>query len=496
MHRLRAAVVLLLVAAACAPPADAGSAQDPELTDPAGDQAVDRTIPAGVPQLSDDAFDDIDIVAAWFEQARADCAGDAEPGCLGLGLVVATTGAWTSTSKLTATFRLLRTQDSYAHSTANGQLVTLNVTGSSVTGVANATAAVTPEGLRIALPTLGAVGGDQLAGLNLSTSRTDPGLVTDAQATQDDATGTDEAGPASAFQVERPARLGRWSIRILSVDGQAGARAELTEPHDVAISYEVTNLGTDRSMYAVQVRGEGLPGFQGVAHTGELDPFGAARHNVTVTMGGAQPGDLRVRFLLGSTEPLATATIAYAPPAAERGVVPAGLDFLTPAAESTGLDDAFGKYAELAMLALLVLIVIIAVFLLVALAPSTLAGVAAPEAPPAAAGADAPPAGVLPPAAHVASAPHEEPPEAGPGITIESVSHEPDAPEEGEPVRTEVVVRNPGRTRQVRVVLSLDDRDEDDKAITLPARATKTVTLGWIAGPGENKVRVRVLPAA
>ena len=160
---------------------------------------------------------------------------------------------------------------------------------------------------------------------------------------------------------------------------------------------------------------------------------------------------------------------------------------------------------------LFVLLAILAVFLLVALAPSTLAGTGADEAPPLPAGAGAAehaPAGVL---AGAAAAPAEAPAPTAPpamappasaaaattggALAIESVTHEPDAPEEGQTVGTEVVLRNPGPTRQVRVVLSRDGHDVDDKAVTLPARATKTVTLAWTASAGENRVKVRVLPA-
>lgn len=517
MHRLRAAVVLLLVAAAWAPTGSGGTADDPELSDPAGDQSVQRSVPGQVPAIpgvTDDTFDDVDLVAAWWQEGAArDCTSAPVGTCPTIDLVVATTSSW-SGGTLTATFRLLRGPTSYAHSNATltGQEFTITVTGTSVTGLANATAAVDPDGLRIRLPVprLGAVGGDVLAGLNLTATRTDRGLVTDPTATQDDATGTDTAGPGAAYTFDRPAPQARIDVSVVRTGNATGNSLTVQDRGAVPVQLRIANLGTDPDSVSLQVSSDPpladapvLPAVQTPLAVG-----GETVVTVAVSLAEARPGPLRVTFTAtserGATDD-AVVTIVYAPAAAQREVVPAGLDFLTPAAEATGLDDAFGKYAELVLLALLVLLVILTVFLLVALAPSRLAGVAAPEAPPVA-GSEAAPAGVLPAAAATkasaargAQEPEDVPgPAAGAGdaaLAIESVTHEPEAPEEGETVRTEVVLRNPGATRQVRVVLSLDGHDEDDKAVTLPARATKTVRLGWIAGPGENKVRVRVLPA-
>lgn len=510
MHRLRAAIVLLLVAAAWAPLVQGGTADDPELEDAAGDQTVTRPgnpqIPPVIPGVNDEAFDDIDLVAAWFEERTLDCVGEAELDCPLLTLMVKTTAGWT-TGTLTGNFTLRRGPTSYAHSnaTASGTEIAFTVQGTTVSGIANSTADVGPDGLRIRfpIPRIGAVGGDVLTGLTLAATRTDVGTVTDPAVTQDDQTGSDSAGPGGAYTMSRPEQVARWGVRVISINGVNGTSITLSERLAFPIVVEVTNLGTDRASYVLNERAEGepMPDYRGFGDGGELDPFQSARHSLNASTEGMDPGSARILFFVNGPDPLATATITYAPLAADREVVPAGLDFLTPAAESVGLDGAFGKYAELVLLALIVLLVILAIFLLVALAPSTLAGASAPEAPPLK-GSEAAPAGLLPLAPPAADEPEpmELVPESaaatkGGALKIESVEHSPEAPEEGEEVMTEVVLRNPGPTRQVRVVLAADDLDRDEAALTLPARATKTVRLSWTAGPGENKVRVRVLPA-
>ncbi|MEK6975268.1 MAG: hypothetical protein AABY18_02885 [Candidatus Thermoplasmatota archaeon] len=518
MLRLRAAAVLLLVAAAWAPVAHAGTAADPELEDAAGDQAVTRPggpdLPPLIPGVNDESFDDIDLVAAWFEQPRTvDCVGENALDCPDLALLVATTASWT-TGTLTATFRVERGPTSYAASTATGQTVTLTVTGTTVTGLPNATAAVGPDGLRIqvGIGRVGAVGGDLLTGLNLTTTRTDLGAVTDPTVTQDDQTGTDAAGPGANYTMARPTPTAGVDVGVAQVGNKTGNALTTQERGTYDVRLRISNLGTDADAYTLAVSSDPPLKQPPVLSTVAIPLAGDAQATVPISLAGMDPGTIRVTFTVTTTRgatDTAVAVFSFAPPASEREVVPAGLDFMTPAAESLGLDGAFGKYAELVLLALIVLLVILAIFLLVALAPSTLAGSAAPEAPPMK-GGDQAPAGLLPLVAPAKKAdadddePEDEEGDGGPtppaatvggALKIESVTHEPEAPEEGEEVTTEVVLRNPGPSRQVRVVLAADDLDRDEAALTLAARATKTVRLSWTAGPGENRVRVRVLPA-
>src|SRR5687767_500966 len=58
-RRGSAAALLLVLAAALAPAVQAGSASDPEVTDPAGDQAVQEGDVPAVPGVNDEAFDDV-----------------------------------------------------------------------------------------------------------------------------------------------------------------------------------------------------------------------------------------------------------------------------------------------------------------------------------------------------------------------------------------------------------------------------------------------------
>lgn len=519
MLRLRAVLVLLLVAAAWAPAGHAGSSTDPEVTDAAGDQAVSGDVsgipsPVPIPGVNDDDFGDIDITAAWFVQGHAvDCVGEAPLTCPKMGLVVATSEAWT-TGTLTATFKLVKGPTSYANSTAAGQGFTLTVQGTSVTGIENATASVTPDGLevRFPVPRLGSVGGDMLTGLNLTTSRTNPGAIPATGATQDDYTGTDAAGPGKAFTMARPTPAASVDLTVARTGNRAGNAISVTERGVVDVQLLLINIGTDPDTITIAVSSN--PPLQHAPSAPvavDLPQGGTANPTVPIDLAGMKSGTIRVTFTATSARGAgddAFANIVLDVPVADREVKPAGLDFLTPAAKSTGLDDAFGSYAELVLLALLVLLAILAVFLLVALAPSTLAGTGAAEAAPLVDGPatmpDAAPAGLLAPAAAAAPAAAsaaDAPPapvaaatKAG-ALAIESVTHTPDGPEAGEDVRTEVLLRNPGPTRQVRVVLALDGVDIDEAAATLPARASKTVRLSWTAGVGENKVRVRVLPA-
>lgn len=522
MHSLRAATVLLLVLAACAPSAWAGTADDPDLQDPAGDQAIDGPYSsAGVPTLpvvNPDTFDDIDLVSAWFQQGRSDCVGAAPMTCPSVVLTVTTSAAW-SGGTLNATFQLQKGPTSYANSTAAGQTFSVLVQGTSVSGIPNATAAVTPAGLevRIPLPRLGAVGGDQLTGLALATTRTNVGLVTDPSATQDDSTGTDEASGGRAYTLLRPTPRAALDLSIAQTGGKAGNAATLTERTTVDVALRAYNVGTDPDQVTLTIASD-PPLKKAPAAPAAIDlPQGDVRTvTVPVSLEGMAEGTIRVTFTAtsrnGATDD-AVAVLVLDLPDAPREVKPAGLDFLSPAAESMGLDGAFGSYAELALLSLIVLAVILAVFLLVALAPSRLVGTSAAEAPPlpegAAGSGDQAPAALAPTRAPSPVPAPARPPAAAPpvppadpaaatvagALKIESVTHAPEAPEEGAPVTTEVVLRNPGPTRQVRVVLSRDGADVDEKPVTLPARATKTVRLSWAAGAGENRVKVRVLPA-
>lgn len=502
MLRLRVAVVLLVVAASL-PAAWAGTAEAPELTDPADDQAVDGpfTQLPGLPVLTDDDFADIDLTAAWFDTPRViDCVGDHELDCPILTISVATSAGWTS-GTLMGSFTVERGPTSYATSTASGQTVSFNVSGTQVTGVENARASVGPDGLTLVmgLGRVGAVGGDRLTNLTLATTRTDPGLVTDPSFTQDDTTATDQAGPGAAFTIPRPEPAARIDVGIARTGDRDGNALTVTQRTTVPVQLRILNLGTDDDAYSIQVSAEpplkDPPVFAAVLTP--LPRGDVATPIVPISLAGMESGLVRVTFTVttqagASDDAFANIVLDLPATATPRDVVPSGLQFLTPAAEALHLDDAFDEFAEAVLLALLVLLAILAVFLAVALAPGTLHGTAAPESPPVAGPEEAPPAvqpAIVPAAAPPAAA------TVGGALAIESVTHDPEIPEEGQDVSTEILLRNPGPTRQVRVILSRDEADLDSKAATLPARSSKTIRLSWTAGPGQNNVRVRVMPA-
>jgi hypothetical protein len=539
-RRVAAPVLLLLLAAALAPvPAAAGSASDPEVTDAAGDQAIDRgTLPV-VPGVNDAPFDDVDVTAAYV----AETGGTTR-------ITVQTTAGWT-TGSMTLTFNVTSGPTSLPSSAGTARAFTVQLNGTVVSGV-NGTASTTTDGLRIDLPTsaLGAVGGDLLTDLTIATTRTDPGNLQGV--TQDDQTATDSAGPGRAYTYERPPVAGHLRLDVLG--GTAGTRsfngsqATGDFPSGSTVRLRVTNDGLDPDDVSIVVSRSGSQPVGSNLTQPLRIPAGATR---TVTAALTFPnqaslpaGDTELTFtatstLQGHASAVLRVHVASAPiPPAEREVKPAGLTFLSSVAEGMGLDGAFGSYAEAFLLALIVLLVILAIYLLLALGRSTLAGEPAPEAPwpdetaaapaglRASAGTRAGPSGLaqtvrasparsvvqpvdldeesmtpIPPMGDAETAPVASP-SAAPvataaptAIRIEDVRHEPKEPEAGQRVVTEVILRNEGPSASLRLALSVDGKPAAERTVQVPSRATKAVELPWTAGPGDNRVRIQAFPA-
>jgi hypothetical protein len=532
-RRLGAAALLLVLAAALAAPAGwAGSAADPEVSDAAGDQAIDRgDVPVlPVPGINDDDFGDIDVVAAYV----------GEFGNL-TRITVQTTEGWTTGSMVLA-FTVSAGPTSLPGSTASGQAFTVFVNGTAVAGI-NGSAAATTDGLRIDLPTaaLGATGGDLLSGLSLNTSRTDAGNLGLAQ---DDQTGADMAGPGRDYTFTRPPVSPRLDLAVLSVGGKAGAFTTDDDAKPVPVVLRISNLGIDADAWQLSLSSQpplkDPPAFA-QAFT-PIEGGATAETTVPISLAGMAEGPIQLTFSasseLGSVA-TATATITLdlpSSPPADREVKPAGLTFLTSGAEAMGLDDAFGSYGEAFLLALIVLLTILAIFLLLALGRSTTKGEPAAEAPwPAGAGAtptafagpgglsetvrasparsapppvaarareveaeeaegedeaeEAPLEFAPPPPAPLATAP------AGARIRIEEVRHTPREPEAGQGVTTEVLLRNDGPTATLRIALSVDGKPVAERTVQVASRATKAVELPWTAGAGDNRVRIQAFPA-
>ena len=551
---LGAAALLLVLAAASAPPAWAGSAADPEVVDPAGDETVDEGSVPIIPGFNEPEFGDVDVVAAWLEEpAVHDCVGDANGTCPAAFLTVQTTSGWT-TGSMAVTFTVGKGPTSFADSSANGQAFSLTINGTTVDGLEGAAAANTPDGLRVRLPRpkLGAVGGDVLSNLTISTTRTDTGLFQDVD--QDDQTGSDTAGPGRPYTFSRPPQAGLIRIAILggtiagtSFTGQS-YRGAFDEPASISLQLTNDGLDPDEVDFAVSRAGSSPIGTN-LTKPFTLQPGATQVVTAAMTLPPGEdlpPGVTEVTFaatsrLGGSDSAILRIQVPAeaAPPPAEREVKPAGLTFLTSGAESLGLDDAFGSYGEAFLLALIVLLAILAVFLLMALGRSTTRGEPAAEAPwpadramPAAFAAGpaglsetvrASPAAVPPPledeaesgsdeeladfgslaAAATEVAEPEIKPMAAPlptaaqpsRIRIEEVRHTPREPEAGQRVVTEVILRNDGPAATLRIALGIDGKPAAERTVQVPSRATKAVELPWTAGAGDNRVRIQAFPA-
>lgn len=518
MHRDRlghVALVALLLATAFVLPTVQGQAAHERglpptytLSDAADDQAV-QLDPLIGDFVGEGGFQDIDIRSVSFYETLQPPGGGART----FAVAISVGAPIEDGASFTVGFVVARGPTSLPGSTATAAGKSFNLTA--LPSAAGASVAV----VEVPLASLGAVGGDLLTNLTVASSRFDPGQFDPVPISQDDRTGTDQAPDAGtvapAYTFFRPASASLWSVDITAVGATAGSTATLpSDTEDTTVALTITNQGLDAEGYSLTVAAD-PPLDDPPVFTLELrilDGGESETRTVPISLAGVT-GTVRLTFTVtgergGSGDDLATVTLrAAAIPPTERQVVPAGLTFLTPAAEALGLDGAFGKFAELVLLALLVLLAILAIYLLLALAPSTVKAAATDEAPPLpgdaprTVGSEALPAGLLddaaepsPPAAPpVATKPT---PAAEPaGLRIASVTHTPNQPEAGEEVRTEIVLRNAGPTRQVRVVLARDGADLDDALLTLPAFATKNVTLSWTAGEGDNRVKVRVLPA-
>lgn len=522
------AAALFLLAAALAPPVLAGTATDPEVTDPAGDQTVNRgTVPV-LPGVNDDDFGDVDVVAAFV----------GEFGNL-TRITVQTTKGWTTGGSMTLAFTVDTGPTSLAASTASGQSFTVFVNGTAVAGV-NGTAAVTTDGLRIDVPTaaLGAVGGDLLSNLTLTAKRTDPGNLQGVA--QDDQTGSDEAGAGRAYTYARPPVNPRLLLDIVSVGGKAGAFTANGTDEVVPVVLRITNLGFDPDGWQVRVASDPAlkdPPVFAQAFT-PIAGGATAETTVPISLKDMDEGAIALTFTASSergTAATAKTTITIAlptTPPGDREVKPAGLTFLTSGAEALGFDGPFRSYAEAFLLALIVLLVILAIFLLMALGRGTTQGEPAPEGPwpknramPAvlagpgglsetvrttpAKGAKSKEDAAEPNPAALAAALAPEPKRttaptpaapvptaaAGASVRIEEVRHTPREPEAGQGVTTEVILRNDGPPTTLRIALSVDGKATAERTIQVPSRATKAVELPWTAGAGDNRVRIQAFPA-
>ncbi len=522
MNRLRAAALFLLVVAALAPPfSEAGSESDPELTDPAGDQVVVRTLPI-VPMVNDDPFDDVDIQKAWIESGPGQQGIDST--VIAVNVTMRFGAPWQDTGHLELDLNVAKGPTSLATSTANGTTYAVIVDGLAISGAATGTATRSANDLVLALQfedrfgSLTAAGGDLLNITRLAASRSDPG--NDAvPLTQDDQSASDAAVAQKPHTLFRTPPVAGIAITItggsiVDDDGHRSFSGTTTSSHHgnatILLGYRVTNTGTDADVVSiVPFTDGGTVTLIAEVQTFDLAPgetgYGQAQFRVTDAT-----NNVTLRLEASSSRGATTTAIARViieavpdelPPSepvqtSERVPTPQGLKFLTPMAEGLSLDKALDRYAEAFLLAILVLIVILAIFLLLYLGASPHAAEAAGEAPPPRAKAAVAAATATASQAEVQR--FDSAPIAGQvDVTIGAVHHEPARPHPGDKVTSAIVVENnEDRDLALRVVLSLDKRLVADKSIKLAAGSSERVDLEWTAGEGENRIRVQVFPSA
>lgn len=495
---IRRPIPLLLVLALALPLVAGGSMEDPEITDPPNDPTVSDggdLQPILDAAGESDSFADVDLLRAWIDQDRVDDVGEPSPP---LHFTVQAAGAVEDGTHTWINFTVDRGPLSVFNSTADGTAWSLHVVGTTVQdGPDNATAGPAPgaeDAIQVSLHTIdvGASGGDVIRNFTVERSRSTDSLaplVDPGQRAHDRAP---DEGAGRAFTLGRPPVVPHVSLALPEgpVYNASGPDADLSFP------LTVTNRGTDLDTVALTAASppEALATFD--RNGLELAPGENTTVTVTVQLDGAAD-DTGVTLSATSgrggfaTLPVTIQVDGPAPPPGNGGEAPggdrapavAGLDWLTPLAEGTGADEAFGEHAETVWLALLVLAAVLLLILLLALTgrsepslrerPATYDERRGPGVPLVA--ADEP----LPP-----------------DLELLDVIHEPDAPRPGDEVWTAAVIRNNGHThRKVRAVLVVDGVARQDETLDVHARRRVRVRFPWTAGHGENRVKVQVFEA-
>ncbi len=422
----------LLAAVLLAPGVSAGSASDPELTDPAGD--ADTTISCAPPCVQGvtynpdaGAVDRVDITAVWVEEFGPRYA-----------VIVQTAGTGDDATEINVEFTVEAGPTSVFDSTANGTTVAASATGTTL-GAAPANTTLVRDGdllrFNFTRADTGVSGGDLLTNLVADASHTSSGGagVPGSQTVTDGAPNADQ-NASRPYAFVRPdivagavlAVVGAVVVEDVPRELDAGEAAlsgpeaaddtvertrnvtdDTVETYDAAATTTFTllleNTGTDVDTYRLDLvdplvdevgdtvvddaqQDQALD----VANV-TLDPGATANVTLTITLRDAEAGkyatvvevvsDRNATASAGvvverlelpfapeeEEEPEPTPEPEPEPEEEEEREPVAGLDFLTPAAEAMGFDEAFGDWAELVLLALILLLVLVVVFLLLAL---------------------------------------------------------------------------------------------------------------------------------
>ena len=401
LHRFLTALAAWVAVLCLAAPVLAGTPEQPEVTDPAGDQAYDRGDLVGViPLIEALGFNDTDVLRAWVtEDAGA------------VSVAVETAAAGTETTLMNVSFAIAPGPGSVAGSTADGTRHHLNATGMTLADGAPAGATVERAGnvtyFNFTRDSVGASGGDELQDLVIETSNsddngTDPPFTADDQSASDRA--PDEGTAATTYTFERPAPVPGVEVEIRggsiqeTVDGATQTRGftgdTVETPDDAAtVDFDVVvrNTGTDADTFTLSVSGSlagasatfsqdsvtiGAGDEETVRLTVALDGQSgqlAPQVQVVGASGASDAAAATITIEAGpapttTTTPAPTATTA--PPPTDAGGRDPILDVppLRDLAESSGLDDVFGDWAEVFLLAIALLILVLIVWLVLFLA--------------------------------------------------------------------------------------------------------------------------------
>jgi hypothetical protein len=389
-YRILTALAALMLLATLAQPAFAGSAEAPEVTDPAGDEVHTNGSLVGT-AVPEQAFDDVDILAAWLQDDGTT-----------LTITVLAVGDATATTNVTVTFKVQPGPTSLAGSTASGTEYAAWATGATVNDGAPAGTNVTQAGnttiFTIPLASIGAVGGDLITGLKVATSNSDGGTFP-PPITQDDQSATDETEGALNYTLTRGPIVPGVKLTITGGTATEGGTDRTFTGADVTTTnasakavytVEVENTGSDKDGVTLSIANAGALAGKGATASLDktslaLDPGQKATAKLTVQLNNAEAGKISIDVSATSvhgatatktasmtvnkpgTTPTTTTTTTGGngtPPADDERDPVLAVGFLTTMAEGMGLDETFGDWAEVAVLGLILLLLLIVVFLL------------------------------------------------------------------------------------------------------------------------------------
>ncbi len=294
MRRCTVLVLLTLLVT----PAMAGTASDPEVTDPRGDQTV--TISGGLAVLDPSHdFNETDITAAWMTDdnrtLRIHVATN-EPIDDGNASVV-----------IQATFTINKGPNSLPNTTASGQSFEARVNSTlNTTGPANTTASIAGNVTTISIPfaSINATGGDEVRSLVIETAGQHTGRV-EVDEELDDVdldgeTGRDRApnsGSGATYTLSRPPIVPGLAFAV-----EGGTTIITTDRNDeVVFAVNVTNTGTDIDTVTLRANGTAMANATVNPTTLNLNPGQKGRTFVTVSLDNATLGSHEVVLNATST---------------------------------------------------------------------------------------------------------------------------------------------------------------------------------------------------